>query len=175
MIAVAAGNISSKLLRKSLNKEAREAIINKIPGKTTGNLGRKGAKFALNGVNDAASKTWGGFFGKAGKSIMDNSFTEEGIERLITNSLTGAAWGAGIGGVTEWAQGGSLAEGAKRGAITGGMIGVAGTAVGTAARGFDSSASGFKGSKNTISKQLKAVRDNKANANMAKKNVTNKK
>lgn len=103
-----------------------------------------------------------GIFAKtAWKGIKKNAFTNEGIDRLVGNAVAGMAWGGGIGGTLEAVQGGSFWDGAKTGAIRGGMVGAGGTMINNAARGFRPGTSGFKETKDVMSKQLKAVLRNK--------------
>lgn len=103
------------------------------------------------------------FLGVAGRGIKKNALTEEGINRLVGNAVSGVMWGGGIGGVSELVQGGSFWEGAKSGAIRGAEVGAGATMLNNAARGFRPNASGFKGTTSTLSKQLKAVMRNTSN------------
>jgi hypothetical protein len=110
---------------------------------------------------------WRDFFRTAGSGIKKNAFTSQGIDRLVGNAVTGVMWGGGIGGTLEMAQGGSFWEGAKTGAFRGAALGAGGTMINNAARGFSSNVSGFRGTKDVMSKQLKAVLRHKANMNNA--------
>jgi hypothetical protein len=129
-------------------------------------------KYLKRGLKEANAGSGGfkDFVKKAAKGAWKNTVSEEGIDRLVGNVVAGAAWGTGIGGVSEWAQGGSFWEGAKSGAFKGALYyGVGGTALGSAARAFDPNTGGIKGSASTLSKQLKAVmRNNKEAAKAAK-------
>ena len=108
-------------------------------------------------VDEFAKPMWEG--------IAETFTTAEGWERVAGNVATGAAWGAGIGGVTEAARGGSFWEGAKGGALSGATYGAVGAGLGGGARklpGWDASDAapgGMRNSYNSISKQLSTLND----------------
>lgn len=132
---------------------------------------RPGSGSTQGGSGD--SKTFGDFFKRAGKGIVDETLSPEGLDRWAGNAMTGAAWFAGVGGVREMADGGSFWEGAGSGAVSGALWGTAATAMGSAARGFNPEASGFQGTRQELSKQLSAVMRNRRDVASAATNVVN--
>lgn len=181
----------NKQARKEALKKARNEAKSEVAGKVrkvAGNLPKSGdanfigpktkvnydrdfigPKRGRGPKSENLSKDWGEFGRTAWDGIVENTISKEGLDRLVGNTVTGAMWGAGIGGTTEAAQGGSFWEGAKSGAFRGGLYyGVGGSVLGSAARGFDPKAEGFKKGYDTMSKQLKAVVDNQKAARLAK-------
>jgi hypothetical protein len=92
----------------------------------------------------------GGFFKGAGGAVWNDLKNVEGRSNYLGYAIKGAMIGGGIGGTTEWAQGGDFWEGAKGGAIKGGMAGAGYAALGSIGRATAPS-------EPKISKQLEAV------------------
>ena len=104
-----------------------------------------------------AKLAWNRYGKKAAKGMLNGVIGKEGRDQLVHNVVAGAAWGAGIGGVTAAANGDSFFGGVAGGAVKGGLVGVAGSALGGGARAFSPSAKGFKETGAVYSKQLQAV------------------
>jgi hypothetical protein len=103
---------------------------------------------------------------KAGKKILNRSYKNiksAGWKNTeyIESAITGAMAGSAVGGVTEWAQGGSFTSGAMNGVVGGAMLGAGYKAAKVGATGSkwkNATASDvFGGYKNGVSKQVQAI------------------
>ena len=116
--------------------------------------------------------------GGVGKNILSRSWDNiasvgfKGQAEYIESALVGAIAGASVGGVTEWAQGGSFFNGAANGALPGAALGFGYKAAKVGAVGSD-----WKNAKvgdvigayrSGVSKQVQALNMNKVNQQKAK-------
>lgn len=103
---------------------------------------------------------------RAGKKILNRSYKNiksagwKNTEYL-ESAITGAMAGSAVGGVTEWAQGGSFTSGAINGTFNGAMLGAGYKAAKVGATGSkwkNATASDvFGGYKDQVSKQVTAI------------------
>ena len=96
----------------------------------------------------------------------------EYVEAAITGALT---WGA-VGGVTEWAQGGSFVGGVKQNLVSGALMGAGGRAIKVGGTGHDWSNAGMgdvvKGYSAGVSKQVEALQNLNQNVTKTKAATT---
>jgi hypothetical protein len=115
---------------------------------------------------------------KWAKNFRNNLERFSEASNYINRAIKWGAVGAGVGGVTEWAGGGSFFEGASGGAVRGALIGAgysafkAGTHTATRVKGYGKS--GFTGasSSRTVSKQVIALQRARNETTKAQRYVT---